>query len=75
MAVAPPRYASVFELAKHLPNSAAFNRIFEVQQGYPRCKATPQLHQKYGEAAPGRGCGRTSAGATCQPVLPTGAVT
>ncbi|PRW33028.1 hypothetical protein C2E21_8036 [Chlorella sorokiniana] len=48
MAVAPARYASVFELAKHLPNTAAFNRIFEVQQGYPRCKATPQLQQKYG---------------------------
>lgn len=53
MSVAPARYASVFELAKNLPSTSAFNRIFEVQQGYPRCKATPQLQQKYGKGAAG----------------------
>ena len=48
MAVAPTRFASVFDLARAVPNSAAFQRLYELNLGMPRCRATPELAAKYG---------------------------
>jgi hypothetical protein len=46
------KFTSVFELARSAPsvNSPAFHRLFEMSVGYPRCKTTPQLQSKYGDA-------------------------
>ena len=52
VAASLPKYTSVFELARSVPNSAAFNRLFELSIGHARCKASPQLHAKYGERLP-----------------------
>ncbi|PSC76196.1 hypothetical protein C2E20_0078 [Micractinium conductrix] len=43
-------YASVFELARSVNSvqAAALHRIFEFSVGHPRCRATPQLREKYG---------------------------
>eukprot|EP00887_Chlorella_sp_A99_P007270 scaffold2.g7270.t1 len=45
---APPQ--SVFQLAKALPQCAAFHRIYSFHQGFPRCRGTPELEAKYGVA-------------------------
>lgn len=50
MAAPPARYSSVFELARTLPNSAAFSRLYELHMGFPRCRASPELERKYGVA-------------------------
>jgi hypothetical protein len=48
-AAAAGKYSSIFELARSVPNSAAFHRLFDLHIGHPRCKASPQLHAKYGK--------------------------
>ena len=44
----PLKYSSVFELARGPCNSPPFHRLFELNIGHPRCKATPSLREKYG---------------------------
>lgn len=51
MTVAPAKYGSIFELARSVNavQQAALHRIYEFAIGHPRCRATPQLRDKYGE--------------------------
>lgn len=53
MTVTPAKYSSIFELARSVNavQQAALHRIYEFAIGYPRCRATPQLREKYGEPA------------------------
>ncbi|KAL4422818.1 hypothetical protein ABPG75_009015 [Micractinium tetrahymenae] len=50
MTVGPAKYGSIFELARsaNAVQQAALHRIYEFAIGYPRCRATPQLREKYG---------------------------
>ncbi|KAL4448868.1 hypothetical protein ABPG77_007585 [Micractinium sp. CCAP 211/92] len=56
MTVAPAKYGSIFELARSVNavQQAALHRIYEFAIGHPRCRATPQLRDKYGVAEDNR---------------------
>ena len=50
MTGAPAKYGSIFELARSVNavQQAALHRIYEFAIGHPRCRATPQMRDKYG---------------------------
>ena len=58
MMVTPTSPQSVFQLAKALPASPSFHRIYSLQQGWPKCVATPELEAKYGEQLRWGGSGK-----------------